>query len=181
MRPHLFCEKVVHYTSSVLRFDSVEDALHAEGAKPGTEGEQHLVNARLVHGSEARRVEVQKALLHDLKILWPEMANGGLFSGLEPAVAISHEHYGVAEVLLKRDFAQGCRGRRCAEFGQTGNSHRVSPLRVTVPWCLSAGMIHPRPLRHEIAFSLPEIPPWREDPARVRCHCTCSLPLRKRR
>src|ERR1700740_642355 len=55
---HLFCEKVVHYASSALCFDRVEDALHAEGAKPGTEGEQYLVNARLIHGLEARRVEV---------------------------------------------------------------------------------------------------------------------------
>src|SRR5580704_10351987 len=135
MRAHLFCEKVVHYASSVLRFDSVEDALHAEGAKPGTEGEQHLVNARLVHGLEARRVEVQKTLLHDLKILRPEMANGGLFAGLEPAVAISHEHYGVAEVLLKRDFAQGCRGRRGSDFGQGRYGHRYSPVGVMMFGC----------------------------------------------
>src|SRR5579863_7840358 len=100
------------------------------------------------------------------------MANGGLLTGLEPTVAIPHEHYGVTEVLLKRDFAQGCRGRRCAEFGQTGNGHRVSPVRVMVPWRLSAGMIHPRPLQHEIAFSLPEILPSREAPAPVRCRCT---------
>jgi hypothetical protein len=33
------------------------------------------------------------------------MANGGLLTGLEPAFAIPHEHDGVAEVLLKRDFA----------------------------------------------------------------------------
>ena len=58
MRAHLFCEKVVHYASGVLRFDAVEDALHAEGAKPGTEGEQHLVNARFIHGVEARRIKV---------------------------------------------------------------------------------------------------------------------------
>jgi hypothetical protein len=54
----LFGEEVVHRASGVLRFDRVEDALHAEGAKPGTEGEQHSVNARLVHGLEARRVKV---------------------------------------------------------------------------------------------------------------------------
>jgi hypothetical protein len=58
MRAHMFCEKVVYYASSVLRFDSVEDALHAEGAKPGADGEQHLVNARLVRGLEAGRVKV---------------------------------------------------------------------------------------------------------------------------
>jgi hypothetical protein len=33
------------------------------------------------------------------------MANDGLFTGLESAVAIPHEHNGVAEVLLNRDFA----------------------------------------------------------------------------
>src|SRR5690349_6983966 len=132
MGAHLFGEKVVHYASSVLGFDPVEDTLHAKSAKPGTEREQHLVNPRFVHGLKARRVEVQKALLHDLKILWPKMANGSLFTRLEPAFAIPHEHYGVAEVLLKRDFAQGCRARRCAEFGQTGNGHRISSVRL---WC----------------------------------------------
>src|ERR1700745_2818369 len=101
MRAHLFGEKVVHYAGSVRRFDPVEDALHAKSTKPGPEGEQHLVNARLVHGLEASRAKIEKPLLYDLKILRPEMANGGLFTGLEPAVAISHEHNGVAEVLFK--------------------------------------------------------------------------------
>src|ERR1700752_2610130 len=63
------------------------------------------------------------------------MANGGLLTGLEPAVAIPHEHYGVAEVLLKRDFAQGCRRRRGSDFGQTRNGHRISPL-----WGYGAGV-----------------------------------------
>jgi hypothetical protein len=58
MRAHAFGEKVVHDASSVLRFDPIEDALHTEGPKPGAEGEQHPVDARLVHGLEARRVEV---------------------------------------------------------------------------------------------------------------------------
>jgi hypothetical protein len=59
MRAHLFGEKVVHCASGVLRFDGVEDALHSEGAKPRTEGEQHLVDARVVHGLETCRVKVQ--------------------------------------------------------------------------------------------------------------------------
>src|ERR1700747_1401391 len=100
------------------------------------------------------------------------MANAGLLTSFKPAVAVPHEHDGVAEVRLKRDLAQGRRGWRCAEFWQNGNGHRVSPLRVMAPWCLRAALIHPRALRHEIPFSLPEIPPWREDPAPVRCRCT---------
>jgi hypothetical protein len=58
MRAHLVGEKVVHYAGSVRRFDPVEDALHAKSTKPSTEGEQHLVNARVVHGFEARCVKV---------------------------------------------------------------------------------------------------------------------------
>src|SRR5690242_19043106 len=58
----------------------------------------------------------------------PEMANVGLLTSLEPAVAIPHEHYGVAEVLLKRDLAEGYRGRRGSDFGQTRNGHRLSPV-----------------------------------------------------
>jgi len=57
MLAHLFREKVVHCASSVLRFDPIEDALHAEGPKPGTEGEQHLVNARFVHSTVAVRFQ----------------------------------------------------------------------------------------------------------------------------
>jgi hypothetical protein len=59
MRAHLFGEKIVHCASSVLRFDRVEDALHAERAEPRPEGEQHLVDARVVHGLKAGLVKVQ--------------------------------------------------------------------------------------------------------------------------
>jgi hypothetical protein len=72
--------------------------------KTGAERKQNLVDPRIVHRLKARRIKVEKPLLHHFVILRPEMTDRSLLPGFEPPIAVPHEHNGVAEVLLKCDF-----------------------------------------------------------------------------